>query len=149
MFQWIFKWVTSLLGVWGKFQRCYKNVSRKYKYVLRKIEGWWHHTALKDKLELIRSISQVGGWVWGRVDGWSNVIIDPTLAFIRAQIGFRIQVWAEFVNIQFLLQKNILRKGIRIWKWKIGKWYSYILLVPCINLRIIKSSLWCQMYPNE
>ena len=36
--------------------------------------------------------SQVGG---GWVVGWSNVILDPTLALIRAQLGFRIQVGAE------------------------------------------------------
>ena len=36
--------------------------------------------------------SQVGG---GWVVGWSNVILDPTLALIRAQIGLRIQVGAK------------------------------------------------------
>ena len=33
------------------------------------------------------------------VEGWSNVILDPTLALIRAQLGFRIQVRAECGNI--------------------------------------------------
>ena len=32
------------------------------------------------------------------VDGWSNVILDPTQALIRAQLGFRIQVRAECGN---------------------------------------------------
>ena len=27
--------------------------------------------------------------------GWSNLILDPTLALIRAQLGFRIQVGAK------------------------------------------------------
>ena len=31
--------------------------------------------------------------------GWSNVILDPTLALIRAQLGFRIQVRAECANV--------------------------------------------------
>ena len=44
--------------------------------------------------------SRVGGWVGGWVvGGWvvgrSNLILDPTLALIRAQLGFRIQVGAE------------------------------------------------------
>ena len=52
----------------------------------------WGH--LKDKLE-IKSISRVGGWVGRWVGGLSNVISDPTLALIRAQLGFRIQVQAE------------------------------------------------------
>ena len=30
--------------------------------------------------------------------GWSNLILLPTLAFIRAQLGFRIQVQAECGN---------------------------------------------------
>ena len=34
----------------------------------------------------------MGGW-W--VVGWSNLILDPTLALIRSQLGFRIQVRAE------------------------------------------------------
>ena len=38
--------------------------------------------------------SRVGGWVVGR----SNLILDPTLALIRAQLGFRIQVGAECGN---------------------------------------------------
>ena len=33
--------------------------------------------------------------------GWSNLILDPTLALIRAQLGFRIQVPAECGNIDF------------------------------------------------
>ena len=38
----------------------------------------------------------MGGWVVGGwVVGWSNVILDPTLALIRAQLGFRIQVGAK------------------------------------------------------
>ena len=47
--------------------------------------------------------SRVGGWVgeWV-VGGWgvgrSNLILDPTLALIRAQLGFRIQVGAECGN---------------------------------------------------
>ena len=31
--------------------------------------------------------------------GWSNLILEPTLALIRAQLGFRIQVRAECGNI--------------------------------------------------
>ena len=31
--------------------------------------------------------------------GWSNLILDPTLALIRAQLGFRIQVRAGCGNI--------------------------------------------------
>ena len=34
------------------------------------------------------------GWV-----GWSNQILEPTLALIRAQLGFRIKVRAECGNI--------------------------------------------------
>ena len=30
-FQWSFKWVTSSMGVLGKFLRCFKNVSREIK----------------------------------------------------------------------------------------------------------------------
>ena len=40
----------------------------------------------------------VGGWMDGWVVGWSNLILDPTLALIRAQLGFRIQVRAECGN---------------------------------------------------
>ena len=42
---------------------------------------------------------RVGGW-WLRslCVGWSNLILDPTLALIRAQLGFRIQVGAECGN---------------------------------------------------
>ena len=43
-----------------------------------------------------------GGWVGGCgayvSGGWSNLILDPTLALIRAQLGFRIQVGAECGN---------------------------------------------------
>ena len=39
-------------------------------------------------------VEEPGGWVVG----WSNVILDPTLALIRAQLGFRIQVGAECGN---------------------------------------------------
>ena len=46
--------------------------------------------------------SRVGGWVvaepMSRVVGWSNLILDPTLALIRAQLVFRIQVGAECGN---------------------------------------------------
>ena len=35
--------------------------------------------------------SRVGGWVVG----WSNLILHPTLALLKAQLGFRIQVGAE------------------------------------------------------
>ena len=34
-------------------------------------------------------------WVAEWVVGWSNLILYPTLALIRAQLGFRIQVGAE------------------------------------------------------
>ena len=38
----------------------------------------------------------MGGWVGGRwVVGGSNVILDPAVALIRAQLGVRIQVRAE------------------------------------------------------
>ena len=40
----------------------------------------------------------MGGWVGGWVVGWANVILDPTLALIRSQLGFRIQVGAECGN---------------------------------------------------
>ena len=36
--------------------------------------------------------------------GWSNVILDPTLAFNRAQLGFRIQVGAECGNNEIILK---------------------------------------------
>ena len=36
-------------------------------------------------------VEEPGGWVVG----WSNLILDPTLALIRAQLGFRIQVGAK------------------------------------------------------
>ena len=39
-----------------------------------------------------------GGWVVGGRS--SKVILDPTLALIRAQLGFRIQVRAECGNYQ-------------------------------------------------
>ena len=46
--------------------------------------------------------SRVGGWVvaepMSRVVGWSNLILDPTLALIRDQLEFRIQVGAECGN---------------------------------------------------
>ena len=37
-------------------------------------------------------------WVGGWVVSWSNLILDPTLALIRAQLGFRIQVEVECGN---------------------------------------------------
>ena len=54
-----------------------------------------------DKVGADRLRSQVGGgwvggwWVGGWVVGCSNVILDPTLALIRAELGFGIQVEAE------------------------------------------------------
>ena len=43
-----------------------------------------------------------GGWVVAepmcRMVGWSNLILYPTQALIRAQLGFRIQVGAECGN---------------------------------------------------
>ena len=48
--------------------------------------------------------SRVGG---GWVVGWSNVILDPTLALIRAQLGFRIQVGAECGNISLVVGQII------------------------------------------
>ena len=58
-----------------------------------------------------------GGWVGGCgayvSGGWSNLILDPTLALIRAQLGFRIQVGAECGNTLFyhkeLLAYSFLR----------------------------------------
>ena len=40
----------------------------------------------------------MGGWLRSLCVGWSNLILDPTLALIRAQLGFRIQVGAECGN---------------------------------------------------
>ena len=47
-----------------------------------------------------RRFNSGAGWVGG---GWSNVILDPTLALIRAQLGFRIQVRAECGNLGLAL----------------------------------------------
>ena len=54
----------------------------------------------------------VGGWVGGGwVVGWSNVILDPTLALIRAQLGFRIQVGAE-CGKKYTIFKSLKKKMI-------------------------------------
>ena len=57
------------------------------------------------------SIQELGGW-WV---GGSNVILDPTLALIRAQLGFRIQVRAECGNIwkplAIKFRSLLIRKG--------------------------------------
>ena len=49
--------------------------------------------------------------------GWSNLILDPTLALIRAQLGFRIQVGAECGKNWFLkiyrIQKNIIWTNVK------------------------------------
>ena len=42
-----------------------------------------------------------GGFVVAEPMCWSNLILDPTLALIRAQLGFRIQVGAECGNKLF------------------------------------------------
>ena len=57
--------------------------------------GW--NTA--QNLENGESIQEPGVW-W--VGGWSNVILDPTLALIRAELGLRIQVRAECGNITYV-----------------------------------------------
>ena len=45
----------------------------------------------------------MGGWVVA----WSNVILDPTLALIRAQLGFRIQVGVECGNNPIIIIANV------------------------------------------
>ena len=87
--------------------------------------GWRHRITLKDKLELIKSISRVGGGVGGR----SNVILDPTLAFIRAQLGFRIQVWAECGSKQNISVADSVPLSSRLTKtlgrdWKNGVFHQ-------------------------
>jgi len=57
-------------------------------------------------LELIKSISLVGGQ--------ANVILDPTLAVIRAQLEFRIQVWAECGNIFLQAQSSSSPAGLSL-----------------------------------
>ena len=56
----------------------------------------------------------MGGWV-----GWSNLILQPTLALIRAQLGFRIQVRAEFGNIG--MERTVRKDG----GWSKGKVEKY------------------------
>ena len=54
-----------------------------------------------------KSRSRVGGgWVC-----WSNLILEPTLALIRAQLGFRIQVRAECGNDNKTPSKHAHNKG--------------------------------------
>ena len=48
----------------------------------------------------------MGGRFVGWVVGWSNLILDPTLALIRAQLGFRIQVGAECGNKTYQTKLN-------------------------------------------
>ena len=43
--------------------------------------------------------------------GWSNLILEPTLALIRAQLGFRIQVRAECGNDNKTPSKHAHNKG--------------------------------------
>ena len=48
----------------------------------------------------LKLIIRVGGWVDGWVVGWLNLILYPTLALIRAQLGFRIEVEADRLIIR-------------------------------------------------
>ena len=50
--------------------------------------GWGHRTTLKEQIQ--ESVGSLGGWL-----GWSNLILEPTPALIRAQLEFRIHVRAE------------------------------------------------------
>ena len=58
--------------------------------------GWGHSTKLLEQLgwghrtTSIEQIQEPGGWVGG-----TNLILEPTLALIRTQLGFRIQVQVE------------------------------------------------------
>ena len=64
--------------------------------------GWGHRTSLKEKAMLGFRIhvgaERLRSRVGGRLVGWSNVILNPTLALIRALFGFRIQDRAECDN---------------------------------------------------
>ena len=48
-------------------------------------------------------VEEPDGWVVG----WSNVILDPTLALIRALLGFRIQIRAECGNKAKITQAEL------------------------------------------
>ena len=65
--------------------------------------GRVHHITMEEK----QSRSQVGSWV-----GWSNLILEPTLALIKAQLGFRIQVRAECGNNEDNLKNEYDHKNI-------------------------------------
>ena len=51
--------------------------------------------------------SRLGGLVVAQPMWWSNLILDPTLALIRAQLGFRIQVVAECGNNLRLISSQL------------------------------------------
>ena len=64
-------------GIWSKVQTKVGTLHQIGAARLRSRVVWW----------------LVDGWVGGGwVVGWSNVILDPTLALISAQLGFSIQV---------------------------------------------------------
>ena len=78
--------------------------------------GHRHNPGIRIEVEADTLRSRVGG---GWVVGWSNMILYPTLALIRAQLGFRIEVEAD-------------RLIIRVGGWVVG--WSNVILDPTLAL---------------
>ena len=75
------------------------------------------------------------------VGGRSNVILDPTLALIRAQLGFRIHVQAECGKNIFIQFENppfmkFLEIAIRLFTGKQCR--HYLILVSIISSGKVK-----------
>ena len=86
------------MGTPHKILKCLRNIGGGGTPYIP-FEGIWSNVQTNvgtpHQIGAARLRSRVGG---GRL---SNVILDPTLAFIRAQLGFRIQVRAECGNNVF------------------------------------------------
>ena len=69
--------------------------------------------------------------------GWSNLILDPTLALIRSQLGFRIQVRAECGNKEWLGVFNVIGDGFKNIKGRVAGQYPTFFLKGMHNRKVV------------